>query len=106
MRHAAFALAVLVAQQTAAPRPSFEVATIKRNVSVDANGRGGLAPSGLFRMVNVPVSMMIMLAYRQGPPMFPSQIVGGPEWLKESYDITAKVGSDLQGKSAGELLRA
>ena len=117
MRILAIAIALLVGQQATPPpasakpqaeagRPSFEVATIKRNVSVDASGRGGLAQSGLFRMVNVPVSMMIMVGYRQGPQLYPSQIIGGPEWLKESYDITAKVGSDLQGKSQGELLRA
>jgi uncharacterized protein (TIGR03435 family) len=93
-------------QAEAGPKPSFEVATIKRNVSVDASGRGGLLPSGVFRMVNVPVSMMIMIAYRQGPQLYPSQIIGGPDWLKESYDITAKVGSELQGKSQAELLRA
>jgi uncharacterized protein (TIGR03435 family) len=117
MRYLTLALTMLLAQQPAppaspkpqaeaGPRPSFEVATIKRNTTVDAGGRGGLVPSGVFRMVNVPVTVMIQVAYRAGPQLYPSQIIGGPEWLKESYDITAKVGNDLQGKSQGELLRA
>lgn len=107
MRYAAIALLLAqAATQPAAPKPSFEVATIKKNTTVDANGRGGVGPGGLFRLVNVPVRMMIAIAYRSGPQLFPSQIVGGPEWLNESYDISAKVGSDLQGKPQSELLRA
>jgi uncharacterized protein (TIGR03435 family) len=109
-RHAAIAVVVTMATaallaQDAQPRPAFEVATIKRNASVDANGTAGFAPGGRFRMVNIDVQMLIRIAYRQGSMLFPSQIVGGPNWTtSESYDVTAKVGSDLAGKTPAELI--
>src|SRR5437764_8834292 len=105
MRHAAIALFVLLGQQ-AVLKPSFEVATIKKNVSVDPGGGGGIQAGGRFRLVNAPVRTVIMLAYRTSPQFFNSQIVGGPEWLNDAYDITAKVGSDLEGKPVAELYRA
>lgn len=48
---------------------------------------------------------MILIAYRAGRQLFPSQIIGAPTWTSEGYDITAKVGADLAGKSQPELLR-
>jgi hypothetical protein len=73
-------LGAAVAAQTPDPtaRPKFEVATIKRNVTVDSGGRGGIAASGTFRLVNVDVQMMILIAYRAGRQLFPSQIIGAP----------------------------
>lgn len=114
MRHLAIAAALaagttmLLAAQTpdTSARPKFEVATIKRNVTVDSSGRGGIGLGGSFRLVNVPVRMVIMLAYRTSPQFYNSQLIGGPEWLNEAYDITAKVGSDLEGKPMPELYRA
>jgi uncharacterized protein (TIGR03435 family) len=64
-----------------------------------------LLPGGRFRLVNVDVRTMIAIAYRTGPRLFPSQIVGGPDWTaSEYYDINAKVGDDLAGKTQAELL--
>lgn len=43
-------LGAAVAAQTPGPagRPKFEVASIKKNVTVDATGRGGIAPGEAF----------------------------------------------------------
>ena len=89
-----------------AQRPSFEVATIKRNTTVDSGGGGGMRPGGRFGLVNVDVQTMILIAYRAGTQLFPSQIIGAPAWTSmEYYDITAKVGDDLAGKPIPELVR-
>jgi uncharacterized protein (TIGR03435 family) len=88
----------------AVSKPAFEVATIKRNTSLASNGGGGFASGGRFSMTNVDVRTLVRIAYRAGPMLFPSQIIGGPDWLgSESYDITAKVGADLAGKPQAEL---
>ena len=97
MRHAALALAVLVAQQTAAPKLSFEVATIKRNTAVDPGFALGFQPGGRFHAVGMDVRTLIAIAY-QPPRLLPSQIIGGPDWTHtDGYDIVAKVGDNFAG---------
>jgi len=73
--------------------PSFEVATIKRNTSLNDEGAMRVEPGGRFRAVNAPLFWMIAAAY-SGPqgPLHPSHIIGAPSWIQaESYDIVAKV---------------
>jgi uncharacterized protein (TIGR03435 family) len=97
------AAAVVVA---AAQRPSFAVATIKRNTTVNSGGGGGMAPGGRFHLVNIDAQTLILIAFRNGPQLFPSQLAGTPAWAStEYYDITAKVGDDLAGKPLPELFR-
>jgi len=104
MRYVAIAV-VLLLGQPAVPKPSFEVATIKRNVSGAPGGGGGFRTGGRFQMTNVSVDILIRIAYRQGAQLLPSQIVGGPESMRsDSYDIAATVGSDLAAKTPAELL--
>jgi len=104
----AVASAVLVAQAPdAATRPSFEVATIKRNVSLKDGGGGGLGRGGRFRLINVSVRQMVLIAYRNGPPLMLSQVIGGPGWLdSDTYDITAKISDDLAGRPQVEQFAA
>ncbi len=93
MRHAAIALMLILGQQ-AAPKPAFEVATVKPNLSKDSNATMRVDPGGRFRAVNAPVFWLIAGAYAtfQGP-LRPSQIVGAPGWLEsERYDINATAG--------------
>jgi uncharacterized protein (TIGR03435 family) len=76
-----------------APRPSFEVASIKRNAA-DANGLrhengAGLmaAPGGRFTATFNPVSNFITNAY--GIALY--QVIGAPNWVtSEKYDIEAR----------------
>jgi uncharacterized protein (TIGR03435 family) len=102
-------IAALLAASTAVHtqiRPSFEVASIKRNTTVDSGGGGGFRPGGRFQLVNVDAQTLILIAYRAGTQLFPSQIIGAPAWTSmESYDVTAKVGDDLAGKPLPELFR-
>src|SRR5499427_560413 len=105
MRTFVIALALLAAEQ-AAPKPAFEVSTIKRNVSLAEDGSIGMEPGGRFRAVNADLRFMIATMYRTGPRLFGSQIIGLPDWATtERWDITAKVTDDLAGQPAQELFR-
>jgi uncharacterized protein (TIGR03435 family) len=116
MRHAAIAgfltaaaCAVVVAQAPAenSKRPAFEVATIKRNVSLASGGSVGFEPGGRFRATNAPVFWLITNAYGERQrPLFESQIIGAPGWLEsEQYDITAKAGADMTSLTPQEQFR-
>jgi uncharacterized protein (TIGR03435 family) len=112
IRHVAIALLVTAATaallaQAPPPRVAFEVATIKRNVSLGSSGSMGLDPGGRFRAVNAPLLWLILSAYGQFQRvLFESQIIGAPDWLKsEQYDITAKAGADIALLPAAEQFR-
>jgi uncharacterized protein (TIGR03435 family) len=73
-------------------KPSFEVSSIKRNLSSLEGGGGG--PRGdRFVVTNVPLRTLINIAFR--PPkgnLLSLQIVGGPDWMRsDRFDIEAKM---------------
>ena len=73
--------------QTPAPRPEFEVASIKLNTS--GNGMTMIRPpvGGRFTATNARLKMLIGLAYK----LQDYEISGGPGWINtDGYDITAK----------------
>jgi uncharacterized protein (TIGR03435 family) len=77
--------------QSAAPRPEFEVASIKLNKSND--GRMMIMPArgGRFTATNVPLQLLITIAYR----IKDFQLSGAPPWLNsERYDVEAKAEGD------------
>ena len=78
--------------QSSGKRPVFEVATIKRNTSLEGNGRVSNEPGGRFEAVNAPVFWLVASAYSESlGGLRPEQIVGAPPWLEsEHYDIVAK----------------
>jgi uncharacterized protein (TIGR03435 family) len=77
--------------QPAAPRPEFEVASIKLNKSGD--GRMMIMPDrgGRFAATNISLQFLVTLAYR----IKDFQLSGAPAWLNsERYDIEAKAEGD------------
>jgi|KBSMisStaDraftv2_1062788.scaffolds.fasta_scaffold13784_2 uncharacterized protein (TIGR03435 family) len=87
---------------------AFEVASIKRNVTLAEGGSIGMQPGGRFRAVNADLRSIISVMYRtsSGARLFPSQIIGLPDWAAaEKYDITAKVGEALAGRPVQEQFR-
>jgi uncharacterized protein (TIGR03435 family) len=86
---------------------AFEVASIKRNVSLDRSGTMGFEPGGRFHAVNAPLLWLIATAYGQFQrPLFESQVAGAPDWLEsEHYDITAKAGADFVSNNAQQEFR-
>jgi uncharacterized protein (TIGR03435 family) len=86
------ALALLLAQPPL-PRPTFEVATIKRNTSGSDAARFN-GQTGRVSITNNPLRNIIRNAW--GLQGF--QIVGGPEWINtDRWDIVAKAEGNPQG---------
>src|SRR5215471_6907948 len=79
--------ALILAIGSAIQAQSFEVASVKRNVSAD--GRTifqGLQPGGRFVAMNVALRQLILRAYR----LQEVQLTGAPGWIdNERYDIVA-----------------
>jgi uncharacterized protein (TIGR03435 family) len=71
-----------------AQAPAFEVASVKRNTSVDSRQNARFLPGGRIEVTNMPLRTLIRVAYGSTG----SQIVGGPGWIaSDGYDIVAKV---------------
>jgi uncharacterized protein (TIGR03435 family) len=87
----------------AAPRPRFEVASVKRNNSGSGAGniRGGV---GRYSATNIPLLVLIQRAYK----VRDFQIIGAPAWVNsERYDIEAKAdGNPTRDDINGPMLQA
>ncbi len=75
-------------------RTAFDAVSVKINKSGDGPGVMGTKPGGRFVGTNVPLGMLMDLAYHLGP----QQRVGGPDWIdSERFDIEAKSGGSFSG---------
>jgi len=88
-------VAVIVPQQAAQTESraavSFEVASLKRNKSGERGGSVRRQPGGRVNAINMPLNMLITLAYQVQPYM----LAGGPGWIAdERFDIVAKLDVD------------
>jgi uncharacterized protein (TIGR03435 family) len=88
---------------TAATRPQFEVASVKRNNS----GRQDVILAGnvgRYSATNAPLRLLIQVAYH----VKDSQIIGAPAWIdSERFDIEGKAEQDLTSdQKSGPLLQA
>ena len=73
--------------------PSFEVASIKRNISDAPNGYVRLEEGSGFNMVNAPVALIVRQAY--GLQGF--QMANMPDWTRtERYDIKARAANGVE----------
>lgn len=73
------------------PPQEFEVADIRPSPPDATPAPFGMRPGGRFEMRNVPLQLLIMLAYNILPS---TEIVGAPKWLEPSspnFDLLAKV---------------
>ncbi|HLK64127.1 MAG TPA: TIGR03435 family protein [Bryobacteraceae bacterium] len=92
-----FCLTSICAAQSPDARPHFEVASVKRNLSGCANGRGGNAapPPGRLRVSCIAVKDLIQAAYgtfANGPTPAPfvPDVAGAPDWVDtDLYDVDA-----------------
>jgi uncharacterized protein (TIGR03435 family) len=82
--------------QTTAPRPQFEVASIKPNKSGDMRMMFRSASGGRFTASNVSLQSLITIAYH----IKDFQLSGAPPWLSERYDIEAKA----EGNPGGDAM--
>jgi uncharacterized protein (TIGR03435 family) len=82
------------------PKPTFEVASVKRSPPPDGSGPVGIRPGLLtgdhWSAQNATLLMMIRSAFSPQYQL-PGQIVGGPSWLdSERFDVNAKVEGTLE----------
>jgi hypothetical protein len=82
-------VAPLVGQthRTDVKAPAFEVAAIKQNTSGDLEQHIFRSATGL-TVTNMPARELIRFAYL---PRQPFQLVGGPSWISDRFDMVAKI---------------
>ena len=74
------------------PKPAFEVASIRPNLSPFTSGGTTMRPGGSFGATNMSVARLVQLAYN----VLESQVVGGPDWIRnDRFDIVAKASTDV-----------
>jgi uncharacterized protein (TIGR03435 family) len=89
--------------QAAAPRPQFEVASIKPNKSADFRVMIRPSPGGRFTATNVPLQILVTIAYG----IKDMQLSGAPPWLNsERYDIEAKAEGNTDFDAMRPMLQA
>jgi len=80
-------LSALAAFGQSQPPPSFEVADVKLNKSGEPRMAVDFQPGGKLSMRNVPMKVMILMAYH----VRPEAVTGGPGWLEsDRFDVVAK----------------
>lgn len=88
-----FAVVPLLSQTSPAPKPSFEVISIKPSAPNNLGIRGGGARGDRYTMTGAPLRMLLQNAFQRpssGAPSPQIQIVGGPAWIdSDRYDIQA-----------------
>jgi uncharacterized protein (TIGR03435 family) len=84
-----------------APHLEFEVASVKTNKSGPMTSAMRAVPSE-FRMMNIPLRILIMQAYR----LSTYQLVGAPRWIdSERFDIVAKAPAGSRPDQTTLMLR-
>jgi uncharacterized protein (TIGR03435 family) len=83
----------------AALRPAFEVAAVRPNTSGSASMNVGTQPGGRFNAVNIPLTQLIQNAYR----VHDFQIIGGPAWLSDRFDVIAKAETEFAPAAPGTI---
>jgi uncharacterized protein (TIGR03435 family) len=88
MRHVIALVLVLGSTllQAQAPSPRFDVASVRPNLSGSLSSGRQTDPGGRVSITNEPLRDLIRAAYEITEP----QLVGGPGWLSERFDITAQ----------------
>ena len=93
------AVAIVAAQEAA---PTFEVASVKQNTSGDGSMLIQLPPGNRLTITNMPLRALVTMAYQ----LQEFQLVGGPSWMSDRFDVVAKVAGEPTTIVLGEQPRA
>lgn len=97
-------LATLVSQlsaQSVAPRPSFEVTSVKPSKATN-DGSSWIDPPGRLVMKNQTLKMLVGIAY--SVPY--NRVQGGPSWSEaDGFDVDAKASSPAKGPEIRTMLQ-
>ena len=89
--------------QSQMPAPSFEAADVKANKSGDARMAVDFQPGGKFTARNVPMKILIALAYG----VRPEAVQGGPAWIEsERYDVVAKASQSAKPEEIRRMVQS
>jgi uncharacterized protein (TIGR03435 family) len=93
-----------IAFAQAAPRLTFDVASVKRNTSgSDGMSHAGPPDAPGFSATNIDLRTLIEIAYQ----VKSSQIVGAPRWIDSGkFDIAAKAGDSLSRDQSRQMLQS
>lgn len=97
----------LLAQAPAAPKPTFEVASVKPNTSASTGSSVNIEPGGRLVGTNQTVRNLVRNSWN----LQPHQIVGGPDWISsDHFDVLAKIadadmGADWRPRPEDFMLR-
>ena len=85
------------------PKPTFEVASVKRSLSARQDWNQNVQPGGRFVATNAPLVNLIELAYS----VRDFQLDGVPSWVRsERFDIVAKAESEVPRAQVQLMLQA
>ena len=97
--------AVLMCSATALfaqSEPAFDVASLKRNVSLNDSGGGGPRPGGRYRLSNMPARSIISVAWS----IPTNRVLGGPAWVAtDRYDLDATMKENATQDEMRAMLR-
>ena len=100
---APIALGMLVTLSGQAPNATFEVASVRRNVSDVQSFNVSARPGGAYTATNTPLHVVIQFAY----DLRDYQLVGGPSWVRtDRFDIAARAGRDVSTGELRQMLRS
>jgi len=91
----------LRAQSPPPKAPAFEVVSIRPHKTLERGGSLKFQPGGHFEGTNIYVLALIATAFRKDAPLLPTQIEGGPDWIRyDRYDVLAKIDTPAGDESA------
>src|SRR5688572_2852510 len=85
--------------QAAPSRPAFEVASVRSNTSGSGSLKIGTQPGGRFEAINMPLVQLIQNAYQ----VRDFQIIGGPAWMSDRFDVIAKAETEFPPTAPGAI---
>ena len=89
--------------QSQMPGPSFEAADVKLNKSGEARMAVDFQPGGKFTARNVPMKILIALAYG----IRPEAVQAGPAWIEsERYDVVAKASRSAKPEEIRRMVQS
>jgi uncharacterized protein (TIGR03435 family) len=92
----------LRAQDQAAERLTFDVASVKPNTSGSGRVQALVQPGGRFVATNAPLKLLIADAFLGAQPLALSRVFGGPDWIDSArFDINAKAAMEFQPTPGG-----
>jgi uncharacterized protein (TIGR03435 family) len=97
-------LLVIPVLSSAQPQlPTFEIASVKRNTSGDANSSSGQVSGGAFSARNSTAKQLLLEAFR-----IPETLMrGGPNWIEsERFDVDARPNAPVDSATSVQMLQA